>query len=143
MQVQGWGYHELVGHSNTTLSKRICLKFFQSQAAGMQKLAPRGEQWRHHSCPSQLVYFPRFLPPANEVWGKVMFYMCLSFCSQEDGGLPRGGGVLHPSGGDCIKGDGGLPSGGLGTPPIRTRKLGAAHPAGMLSCYYCNHFLQL
>ena len=23
-----------------------------------------------------------FLPPANEMWGKVMFYTCVSFCSQ-------------------------------------------------------------
>ena len=28
-----------------------------------------------------------FLPPASEVWGKVIFYTCLSFCSQ--GGLPQ------------------------------------------------------
>ena len=25
------------------------------------------------------------LPPTNEVWGKVMFYTCLSFCSPEGG----------------------------------------------------------
>ena len=31
----------------------------------------------------------RYLPSANEVWGKVMFYTCLCFCSQ-------GGGVSAP-----------------------------------------------
>ena len=34
------------------------------------------------------------LPPANEVWGKVMFYTCVSFCS-------RGEGVSIPA---CITG---------------------------------------
>ena len=29
------------------------------------------------------------LPPANEVWGKVKFYTCVSFCSQGRGGLGR------------------------------------------------------
>ena len=34
------------------------------------------------------------LPPANEVWGKVMFYTCLSV-HRGKGGLPRGG-LLNP-----------------------------------------------
>ena len=36
------------------------------------------------------------LPPANVVWGKVIFYTFLSFCSQEGGCLP-----LDP-GGVCL-----------------------------------------
>ena len=28
---------------------------------------------------------PALLPPANEVWGKAMFYTCLSFCSRGRG----------------------------------------------------------
>ena len=28
------------------------------------------------------------LPPANEVWGKVMFYTCVSFCSLGEGVCP-------------------------------------------------------
>ena len=38
------------------------------------------------------------LPPANEVWGKAMFYSSVSFCSQERGCL---GGCLQ---GDCLQG---------------------------------------
>ena len=34
-------------------------------------------------------YLGIFLPPANEVWGKVMFYTCLSFCPREAGGVSQ------------------------------------------------------
>ena len=71
------------------------------------------------------------LPPANGVWGKVMFsqvFVCL-----------RGGG-LHPTRG------GGVCLGGCAY-PLGTRKAGGAHPTGMLSCcrnYYhrhcCHHY---
>ena len=36
------------------------------------------------------------LPPANEVWGKVMLYTGLSFCSRGEGDLPTPG-CRHPS----------------------------------------------
>ena len=54
------------------------------------------------------------LPPANEVWGKVVF-LHLSVCSrrEREGGFFLEGGWAH------------LP---------RTKKAGGTHPTGMLSC---------
>ena len=40
-----------------------------------------GNKQKHMKC--------SLLPPANEDRGKLMFYACLSFCSQEGGGLPN------------------------------------------------------
>ena len=68
------------------------------------------------------------LPPANEVWGKVVFlHLCIILFTvgsasrgvRIQGGLPPGGGGLHPGGrGICIQGEKGLhPGGGLGRPP--------------------------
>ena len=57
---------------------------------------------------------PWFLSPANEVWGKLCFYTCVSFCSQGRVCIQVGGG-LH-RGGICIRGGG---VGGLARlPPI-------------------------
>ena len=84
-----------------------------------------------------------FLPPANEVWGKVML-LHLSVCFMRAGvgvGFPTGGmslqgkGILHPGGR-------GLPTRGKGSafgrlaraPHTKTRKAGRTHPTGMLSC---------
>ena len=86
------------------------------------------------------------LPPANEVWGKVIF-------SQASVGLYLGGGV-HPYRGIqgvCIQWGGGgggsasrwkrdLHPGGLGRPPPPSdtmgygQQAGGTHPTGMHSC---------
>ena len=54
------------------------------------------------------------LPPANEVSGKVMFF--LMFVCSKVGGSAYTRGVGQ-------------------TPLLGTRKAGSAHPTGMLSCY--------
>ena len=76
-----------------------------------------------------------FLPPANKIWGKVMFsHLCVI--------LFTGGGGLHPkgsaSGGVCIQG--GLHPGefGIPAPPLDTtgcgQRAGGTEPTGMHSC---------
>ena len=77
------------------------------------------------------------LPPANEVWGKVMF-LHLSVYPQGrrnsfGGSASRGRGCLQ---GVCIQGgEGGVCiQGWLPPPPPRTRKAGGTHPTGMFSC---------
>ena len=49
----------------------------------------------------------RFLPPANEVWGKVIFYTSLSFCSQGGCAWLLGGACDGWSRGACMVGPGG------------------------------------
>ena len=60
-----------------------------------------------------------YLPPANEVWGKVIF-LHLSVI------LFTGGGCLLPGG--CL----------VETPPGTATAAGGTHPAGMHSCLYCS-----
>ena len=94
----------------------------------------------------------KFLPPTNEVWGKVLFlHMSVIL-------FTGGGGVGFPAcitdhmtrgstfgGRVCIKGggvslQGGLPTGrGLGRPPTGNGKMGGTHPTGMLSCVWCGY----
>ena len=75
-----------------------------------------------------------FLPPANEVWGKVMFSQASVALSTS------GGGGLHQRG-RSASGAGGAASGGVGqTPPDTTgygQQSGGTHPTGMHSCS-CN-----
>ena len=69
-----------------------------------------------------------FLPPANEVWGKVMFlHLCVTTGICLQGGPASGWGV------SCM--------GGLGRPPQNTwdttgygQQAGGTHPTGMNSC---------
>ena len=101
-----------------------------------------------------------FLPPANEVWGKVMFYTCLSFCSQGEGvvsqhalqvvsqhALQQGRGVCYPSmpcsggvpgpGGGLLRG-GSAPGGAWWPcPSWMATAAGGTHPTGMHSCFKC------
>ena len=56
-----------------------------------------------------VIVFHAYLPPANEVWGKVIFYTCLPFCSQ-GGGLAS----MHAS---LVTWLGGLQPGGIGQTP--------------------------
>ena len=64
-----------------------------------------------------------FLPPANKVWGRVMF----SHVFVHRGVLPQGGAA---SGGSANGG------GGRTHPHPKTRKADGKHPTGMLSCIY-------
>ena len=65
------------------------------------------------------------LPPANEVWGKVI---CLQACVCPQGGcllrgVPVSGGVPAPGG--CL----------VETPPPTATAAGGTHPTGMHSCF--------
>ena len=86
----------------------------------------------HHALSTARLFPALLLPPANEVWGKVMFYTCLSVHGGK-GVCLQGG--LH-LGGVCLQG--GLPKGsasaGVGN-PSGTRKADGAHPTRMLSCF--------
>ena len=62
-----------------------------------------------------------FLRPANEVWGKVIFCTCLSFCSQ--GGVP---GQVHPP--DQVHPRPGTPPGPGTLPPGQVNPLDQVHP---------------
>ena len=71
------------------------------------------------------------LPPANEVWGKVI---CLQACVCPRGGVsaPGGGGCLLQGG--CLLPGGSAPGGcPVETPPMATAE-GSTHPTGMHSC---------
>ena len=73
-------------------------------------------------------YLGIFLPPANEVWGKVMFYTCRSFCPQEAGGVFQHAnppGQIPPGRAPLAQ-----------TPPPRetSTEVGGMHPTGMHSC---------
>ena len=75
------------------------------------------------------------LPAANEVWDKVMFYMCPSFCSQADGfciqgSLPPGAGQGLPFRGSAYR------ARGLNRPPssMEPEQQDGMHPTEMLSC---------
>ena len=75
----------------------------------------------------------RFLPPANEVWGKVIFlHLCVILFTGRGGWLPS---MYHGS-----HDQGGLHLGGLGRPPRDTwdtmeygQQVGGMHPTGMHS----------
>ena len=95
-------------------------------------MIPRtGPQWEAIDLPTLL------LPPANEVWGKVMF-LHLSVCSWGEGFCIQGG--LHPWGSAskcvCIGGK------GVRQTPLQQnttrygQQAGGTHPTGMLS-FYC------
>ena len=71
----------------------------------------------------------QFLPPANEVWGKVIclhVYTCLSFC-------PQGGGGAWSRGGPGGEGSG--PGGFLVETLRKATAAGGTHPTGMHSCF--------
>ena len=54
-------------------------------------------QWRHHlSEPPGVVSTISFLPPANQVWGKVMFLHVSVILFTGGGESAWGGGNLHP-----------------------------------------------
>ena len=97
-------------------------------------------------------------PPANKVWGKVIFTQAPVILSGGGGGFPAcitcymtGG--LHPKEGVCIGGRGSAPGGGASreclptwgegggqTPPLRYigygQQAGGTHPTGSLSCSF-------
>ena len=100
------------------------------------------------------------LPPANEVWGKVMFLhvsvhgeVCLQrkqgdLPTEVEGCLPKEGVGQTPTPGTRkvggptegkgfrLWGEGwSAYRGGWADPPPRTRNAGGTHPTGMLSCY--------
>ena len=90
-----------------------------------------------------IVFCSVFLPSANEVWGKVMFYTCVSFCSQSWGVCLQGGsaswgsasrGGLHPGG--SAFGGGLHPKGEDPTKDTTGygKQAGGTHPTGMHSC---------
>ena len=86
------------------------------------------------------------LPPANEVWGKVM-YVFTGVCLSTGGGVPTSlegaGGIpigrrrvcLQGGMGSAYRGRGSAYSGGWADPP-QTRKAGSTYPTGMFSCSY-------
>ena len=90
------------------------------------------------------------LPPANEVWGKVIFSQVFVCVWGGDVWLPsihhrsHDQEGLHPGGGSAAKGGGLHPGGyackGVGQTPIRLRYMGYGqqagdtHPTGMHSC---------
>ena len=74
------------------------------------------------------------LPPANEVWGKAMFYTRLSFCSRGGGLPPKVGEAASRE--VCIQGRSAYRGGWTDPPPPpRTRKAGGTHPTRMLSYF--------
>ena len=97
--------------------------------------------------PENRFHLMKFLPPANEVWGKVI---CLQVCAcPQGGGLVEGvpapgswfagvcsGGVPAPGGGGW-SGEGGCLVRGGGAwwrPPWTASAAGSTHPTGMHSC---------
>ena len=69
------------------------------------------------------------LPPANEVWGKVMF-LHVSVILFIEGSAYKGD--LPPEGLSTR-------GGGLWQTPPETRKVGGTHPTRMLSCFNCKY----
>ena len=89
------------------------------------------------------------LPPANEVWGKVMFYTCLSFCSQEgslSGGVFVRGSLSRESlsGGLCPMGvslsNVSLSNGGVSVWGVSVREIPCTVKRGRYASYW-NAFL--
>ena len=93
----------------------------------------------------------KFLPPANEVWGKVIFSQVF-VCPRERGGVTSQNQKLHDQGGSassrgvCIRG------GGWIDPPLDTwdttgygQQAGGTHPTEMHSCCPCqiNHMFKI
>ena len=73
-----------------------------------------------------------FLPPANEVWGKVIFSQaCVKNSVHGGGSVPGGCLVLE---GVCSWGVPGL-GGAWWRPPGMATAAGGTHPAGIHSCY--------
>ena len=82
---------------------------------------------------SRTLHTVDFLPPANEVWGKVIFSQaCVKNSVHRGGawsrGVCSGGWVPGPRG----SAQGGLPG---GDPPRTASAVGSTHPTGMHSCY--------
>ena len=76
-----------------------------------------------------------YLPPAKEVWGKVMFlHVSVNHSERGERSLYDVTSCLVAWSHVPVRG--GLPTagGGLRTIPTRTRKVGGAHPTGILSC---------
>ena len=77
------------------------------------------------------------LPPANEVWGKVIFSQASVILSR---GVVCFQGGLYLRG--CIQGDGALRPGGWVDPPPPSdttgygKQEGVTHPTGMHSCFF-------
>ena len=85
-----------------------------------------------------------YLPPANEVWGKIIFSEACVKNSVHGGGVPGPGGSVCSQGGClvcrgvCCRGvsaPGGVCSqGGWWRPPRTATAAGGTHPTGMHSC---------
>ena len=78
------------------------------------------------------------LPPANEVWVKVIF-LHLSVILFTGGGACSGG-YLLPGG---VPAPGGMPAPGVGAwwrPPQTATAAGGTHPTGMHSCFFVGFF---
>ena len=99
--------------------------------------------WFHLNCVNlkviyHLAVIDLSLPPANEVWGKVIFskvFVCpWGFSAHITGHMTRGWGS-NPGEGVCIQRGGGLPTGSgvEQTAPPRFRKAGGTHPTGIAS----------
>ena len=95
----------------------------------------------------------KYLPPANEVWGKVIFFtsVCQEFCPQGRRSA-LGGGVAWSQGGACSGGvcSQGVCSGGpwsrgclVETPPRTATHAGGTHPTGMHSYWVTKHNLYI
>ena len=81
------------------------------------------------------MFISPLLPPANEVWGKVMFSQV--YVHTGEGVLPVGGSAF---------GGGGSASGGwgLGRPPTRTRKAGRPlenRAVCLLECFFVLNYV--
>ena len=83
-----------------------------------------------------------FLPPANEVWGKVIFSQACVKNSVHGGDACSWGGVWS-QGGTCSGGSGPggcLLQGGAWWTPRTATAVGSTHTTGMHSCYICVSF---
>ena len=81
------------------------------------------------------VFYKQFLPPANEVWGKVIFSQACVKNSVHGGGVSAPGGV-------CSQGVS-APEGGAWwrPPPGTAAAAGGTHPTGMHFCLKKNQFI--
>ena len=108
-----------------------------------------------YNCPSKAVHKDKIknsfitkeflLPPANEVWGKVMFSQVF-VCPQRGGGwLPSMHHKSHDQGGGANNPPAGRPGGVCPLPwdtMICSQQAGSTHPTGTHSCYnFLSNFL--